>query len=171
MLRFNQLINNVFFVFLFLLSLTEQAVAESQEFNDAQMAYVESNYAKALPIFRSLAKEGNAHAQLNLGVMYYFGQGVTKNYEKSVKWLRLAAEQDVDYAQVNLGGAYEKGEGVPQNYIFAHMWYNLAATHANEYQTPAAIARDSLAKKMTPAQIAEAQELARKCTANKFKGC
>jgi TPR repeat protein len=170
-MRFNQLINNVFFVFLFFFSLTALATAESQEFNDAQMAYIKNNYAKALPIFRSLAKEGNAHAQLNLGIMYYFGQGVPKNYEQSVRWLRLASEQDIDYAQVNLGAAYENGEGVPQNYILAHMWYNLAAAQANENQTPAAIARDSLAKKMTPVQISEAQELARKCTANKFKGC
>ncbi len=31
--------------------------------------------------------------------------------------------------------------------------------------------RDDLAAKMTPAQIAEAQKLARECQARKFKGC
>jgi TPR repeat protein len=54
---------------------------------------------------------------------------------------------------------YEKGQGVPQNYIQAHMWYNLAATQGNEI---AKENRDIVAKRMTPAQIAEAQELARK---------
>ncbi len=53
---------------------------------------------------------------------------------------------------------YSKGWGVPQDYVQAHMWYNLAAERGlklgREY-------RDSLAKQMTPEQIAEAQRLAR----------
>jgi TPR repeat protein len=48
--------------------------------------------------------------------------------------------------------------GVPQDYIQAHMWFNLAA--ANGLKEPADF-RDDLAKRMTPAQIAEAQQLAR----------
>jgi ribosomal protein S6 len=52
------------------------------------------------------------------------------------------------------------------------MWANIAATNApaSELQEKASY-RDSIAKNMTAQQIAEAQELARKCTANKFKGC
>ncbi len=39
-------------------------------------------------------------------------------------------------------------QGVPQDYVQAHMWFNLAA---------ATKALDTVAKRMTPAQIAEAQ--------------
>jgi len=50
------------------------------------------------------------------------------------------------------------GRGLPQDWVQAHMWYNLAAAQGLE---PANKLRDSLAKKMTPAQIAEAQKMAR----------
>ena len=53
---------------------------------------------------------------------------------------------------------YAIGQGVPQNYILAHMWINLSAAQANQ---KAIQARDMVASKMTPAQIAEAQRLAR----------
>jgi len=53
------------------------------------------------------------------------------------------------------------------------MWVNIAAANApaSELKQMAASYRDSIANKMTAQQIAEAQELARKCTAKKFKGC
>jgi hypothetical protein len=47
---------------------------------------------------------------------------------------------------------------VLQDFIQAHMWYNLSAAQGEQR---AAEARDALAKQMTPAQIAEAQRLAR----------
>jgi hypothetical protein len=49
-------------------------------------------------------------------------------------------------------------KGVPQDYALAHMWYNLTA--ASGWQL-AARSRERVAKQMTPAQIAEAQKLAR----------
>ena len=58
-----------------------------------------------------------------------------------------------------LGLLYERGQGVPQDYVQAHMWLNLAASH--EKISGAVEDRDKLASKMTPAQIAEAQKLAR----------
>ena len=51
---------------------------------------------------------------------------------------------------------YSKGWGVPQDYVQAHMWYNLAAAQGEKNSR---ILRDSLAKQMTPTQIAEAQKL------------
>jgi uncharacterized protein len=41
---------------------------------------------------------------------------------------------------------------VPQNFVQAHKWFQLAGS---------SLYRDTLAAKMTPAQIAEAQKLAR----------
>jgi TPR repeat protein len=53
---------------------------------------------------------------------------------------------------------YFQGQGVPQDYIIAHQWANLAAARGAEN---AVELRDGIAAKMTPAQIAEAQRLAR----------
>jgi hypothetical protein len=47
---------------------------------------------------------------------------------------------------------------VPQDYVTAHMWFNLAAASGDK---TGAEGRDMAAAKMTPAQIAEAQKLAR----------
>jgi hypothetical protein len=75
-----------------------------------------------------------------------------------VRWYRLAAEQGHVYAQSNLGVMYRHGYGVPQDYVLAHMWANLAAAQGNE---EAVEGRDLVARRMTPAQIAKAQRMAR----------
>ena len=50
------------------------------------------------------------------------------------------------------------GQGVTRDYVRAHMWVSLAALQGD----PNAMnSRDIIAKKMSPAQIAEAQRLAR----------
>ena len=50
-----------------------------------------------------------------------------------------------------------------QDYVQAHMWYNLAAARMppGEERDTAVEIRDTIAKRMTPAQVAEAQRLAR----------
>ena len=53
-------------------------------------------YATAVPIFRSLAEQGNASAQSTLGDMYLLGQGVPKDYAEAFRWLRLAVNQGRD---------------------------------------------------------------------------
>jgi TPR repeat protein len=75
-----------------------------------------------------------------------------------MKWSRKAADQGVISAQLMLALLYLEGQGVPQDYVQAHLWYNLAGAGGSP---AAAEGRDSVAAKMTPAQIAEAQKLAR----------
>ena len=138
------------------LSLAAPVLAEP--FEDAVLAYNKGDYATALRLLRPLANQGNVSAQYNLGGMYAKGQGVPQDYAEAVKWYRLAANQGDADAQVNLGIMYHKGQGVPQDYVSAHMWFNLAAAKGDK---DAAKNRDTAEKRMTPAQIAEAQKLAR----------
>lgn len=112
----------------------------------------------AIAELRRAAEQGDAKAQLNLGMMYYFGKVVPQDYSKTIQWFRRAADQGFAMAQLNLGGMYYKGQGVPQDYVAAHMFFNLAA--ANGYED-ARKWRDELAAKMTAAQIAAAQRRAR----------
>ncbi len=58
---------------------------------------------------------------------------------------------------------YAEGLGVPQDDAQAHMWFNLAASRflPGEDRDKAVKYRNIVAKRMTPAQIAEAQKLAR----------
>ena len=73
------------------------------------------------------ADQGNAEAQVNLGVMYTNGKGVAQDDRQAVAWYRKAADQGNAEAQYNLGVAYENGIGVPQDYRQAVAWYRKAA--------------------------------------------
>ena len=97
----------------------------------------------------------------------------TGNYKEAIKLFKPLAQQGDASAQFYLGLMYGAGQGVPQNYVLAHMWESIAANQVpkNEVQQNAASYRDSIAHKMSAHQIAAAQDIARKCTANQFKGC
>ena len=132
-------------------------------YDEGLAAFKHGDYATALREFRLAARQGNASAQFFLGSMYYSGRGVPQDYAESAKWYRKAAEQGYANAQNNLGTMYDKGWGVPQDYVQAHKWYNLAASSLppGKDHDRATKNRDNVAKRMTPAQIAEAQRLAR----------
>jgi len=126
---------------------------------------VSQDYTEAVKWYRLSAEQGYASAQFNLGIMYDAGLGVPQDYAEAMKWWRLAAERGLAKAQYNLGGIYGRGEGVPQDYVLAHFWSNLAASRAPaseaKVRDEAVKNRDLAASKMTPAQIGEAQKLAR----------
>ncbi len=124
---------------------------------------VPQDYAEAVKWHRKAAEQGLAEAQFSLGVMYYGGQGVPQDYAEAVKWHRKAAEQGLAAAQFGLGLMYKDGRGVPRDYVQAHMWYTLAALRSPSglIRDAAVRHRDIIAERMTPAQIAEAQRLAR----------
>jgi len=108
--------------------------------------------------YEKAAAQGQAKAQYNLGTLYLNGSGVPKDYQQALRWFRMAADQGEALAQTKIGIMYDDGQGVPHDLVQAHKWYNLAATNGDK---PAAELREALAKQMTPAQIAEAQQLAR----------
>lgn len=115
--------------------------------------------------WRLAAEQGDALAQSSVGSMYAEGRGVPQDDAEAVKWFRLAAERGRPTAQVFLSFMYSEGRGVPQDYTLAHMWCNLAASRISGDEREAAARlrelRDRLAESMTPAQVAEAQRLAR----------
>ena len=132
------------------------------QFEDGFAAYKRGDYATAFRLWRPLADQGIAGAQYNLGLMYANGWGVPQDYVASAKWYRMAADQGIAAAQNNLGVMYRDGQGVPQDYVEAHMWLNLSASaSASKERDKAVKTRDMVADRMTPAQLAEAQKLAR----------
>ena len=138
------------------------------QFDDATAAYEKGDFAQAFKLIQPMATKGDAEAQLNLGIMYFNGQGVPQDYKQAVDWFRKAAAQGDADSQTNLGNMYYDGLGVPQDYVRAHMWFNLAAVQGD---SDAVKNRDLTASKMTAAQIAEAQKLARECEQRIYKSC
>jgi hypothetical protein len=108
--------------------------------------------------FEKAAAQGQAKAQFNLGTLYFNGEGVKKDYQQALRWFRLAADQGEALAQTKMAIMYDDGQGVPQDIVQAYKWYSLAATNGDK---PAPQLRDLITKQMTPAQISEAQRLAR----------
>ncbi len=128
------------------------------DFEAGWQAHKRGDYATALKEWRPLAEQGVAHAQNVLGIMYSEGRGVPPDDAQGIRWYRRAAVQGFAPAQHHLGSMYAKGEAVPQNDVQAHLWLSLAAAQGYE---PARKDRDVLAKEMPPAQLADAQRLAR----------
>ena len=141
---------------------------------------------KAAQWYRLAAEQGDSSAQFIVGLISANGQGIIKDGKEAMRWCRLAvekrvemaevyslakesvpqalkiltrdAEKGIDEAQNNLGYMYEFGTGVPQDYVLAHMWYNLSGLQGNE----TAIGRlNILERKMSPRQLAKAQEVGR----------
>jgi hypothetical protein len=129
---------------------------------------VAQDYVEAVRWFKLAAAQGNADAQVYLGSRFSDGQGVVQDYVEAVRWYKLAAEQGDADAQFYLGFMFIKGQGVAQDFTQAHMWFNLAAVSGDR---DAVKFRDLTAAQMPPQQIAQAQKLARECTARNFKNC
>src|ERR1035437_5485533 len=127
----NQSLKQMLLVCAFIFVLTSQAIADSS--SDAYDAYNAGDYFKAATLFRPLAEQGDASAQLELGVMYDNGEGVLQDDKEAVKWFRLAAGQGNADAQFYLGVMYDNGQGVPRDYKESVKWYQLAARQGNAY--------------------------------------
>ena len=97
-------------------------------------------------------------AQINLGLMYASGIGVSEDDAEAVKWYRKAAEQGHASAQNNLGHKYVYGEGAPVDYVEAYAWFNIAAAQGHE---DAEVNKNLVAEQMTRDGLARAQKLAR----------
>ena len=152
-------------VAILIISILMAGPAIAEPFEDATKAYFSGDYAAAYRLIKPMAEKGLPEAQFNLGLMYNNGQGVPQDYAEAVTWYRKAAEQGNAKGQYSLGMMFYRGRGVPKDYVLAHMWLNLATSRYPALEKAkrewAEIFRDIAASKMTHAQLAEAQKLAR----------
>lgn len=109
------------------------------------------------------AEQGHVQAQFVLAVLYKIGAGVPANAQRAAFWYERAALQGHAEAQSQLGMVYAEGRGRPRDAVAAYKWLTLANIRArsNGVRTQAVQALQRLAARMTQAQIAEAQRLAR----------
>ena len=141
---------------------------------------------KAMRWLRKAAEQGRTSSQTELGTWLWLGRIVSqeskieKNSAEAAVWfLRAVAKGDAQ-AILSIGTMYSQGEGVSQNLVEAYKWFDLAANSPekadSDLLTPwpgdflkskspsipemASKARDAVARRMTAAQIAEAQRLA-----------
>ena len=70
---------------------------------------------------------GTAEAYSNLGVSYYYGNGVNQDYKKAVQYYQRAAAKGHPFGMYNLAVACENGNGTPQDMDKAFKFYQMAA--------------------------------------------
>ena len=94
---------------------------------------VKQSDTKAIELYETAAKRGDASAQYNLGLYYNNGShGLTQSSTRAIEYYTLAAEQGDTDAQHNLGAMYYQGDGFEQSYSKAREWMTKAAAQGNE---------------------------------------
>jgi TPR repeat protein len=144
------------------------ATAVAGPFEDAQETFNRGSESAAFELLLPLAEHGDVRAQELLGYMYFVGRGVHRDSAEAAKWYLAAANQGSYEAQREIGLLYMDGNGVPQDYIEAYKWCTIALAQQKkpeglEILNPFWFIQtlNKFSAKMTPAQIAEAQKLAR----------
>jgi S1-C subfamily serine protease len=122
------------------------------------------------------AKQGFADAQAEVALTLRIPKeaqaaGISVDLSQSFNWALMAAEQNHTGAQSYIASCYAYGTGVPPNYILALKWINIATMNIDTAQLkPSNVQtgdemdlnlRRNLERKLSPEQIAQAQEMAR----------
>jgi len=82
--------------------------------------------------FRKAADQGDAAAQLQIGLLYERGHGVPQDYAQALTWYRKASDQGYATAQAEIGYLYENGLGVSKDTKMARSWKEKAAANGDE---------------------------------------
>ena len=117
------------FLFWLLLIITPFGItpALAETFEEGKEAYQAKDYQRALEILRPLAEQGNAQAQVTLGIMYDNGHGVPLDQSEAFNWYIKAAKQGDPIVQHDVGVKYFQGQGVEQDYQQAAYWWEQSA--------------------------------------------
>lgn len=94
---------------------------------DAARAYNAKNYDVARKLWEELARDGDAQAMNNLGVIYDQGIGVEPDIGRAVHWFAEAANAGNPAGMSNYGRMLEQGRGLPVNPAEAARWFDMAA--------------------------------------------
>ena len=136
------------------------------DMKQAAGAYERKDMATASRIWKTWAGKGNAEARTLLGAMYWSGEGVPRDHKEAARLYLLAANQGYARAQNDMGFMLGFGEGIPPpDDIEAYKWLSLAIKgYTDKNQDRLDQARKdlaTLAKRMRPAQITEAERRAK----------
>jgi len=84
-------------------------------------------FRRALAKHAASAETGDADAQVEIGKLFYDGEGVPQSYAEALRWFRKAAGNDAAGAKFWLGVMHENGHGVSRDESAAFEWYWKAA--------------------------------------------
>lgn len=88
---------------------------------------VRRDYRQAAKCFRQAAEQGDATAELYMGLLHLDGEGVQQDYQQAVRWFRRATHQGNARGQYYLALCYYYGKGIRRDYKEAIRWFRRAA--------------------------------------------
>ena len=132
----------------------EKAKAVATQVKKTMETYEIASFQESL----NKAERNDASAQYEIGEDYYTGQGAPQDYAEALRWFLKAADRGHSQAQANAGMLYALGRGVAPDPIEALKWITLAVARGNK---SALNVQQSLLRKMSPEQVAEAQARAK----------
>jgi localization factor PodJL len=111
--------------------------------------------------YQRAAEQGNVKAMHNLAVLSAGRENGTPDYPAAARWFRDAAERNLPDSQFNIGVLHESGLGVEKNTKQAYKWFTLAAAGGD---MEAARRREQLRPQLAPADLVEAEAMAKAFT-------
>lgn len=134
---------------------------------------VAKDFDKARNAYFVAAGYENAEAKFRIGAMLESGKGAPSwDYAGAAAYYTQAAKSGLAKAQFALATMYFDGRGYPQDFKRAYLWYSLAVANQGKADDFDAISRrDNLAAKMSPEELASAQEMARQCMTSEYAEC
>ena len=120
--------------------------------------YKNGEYTEALEIWTEEADNGEANAIYNIGLLYFFGNGVNKDLSIAYNYCKKAALKGLARAQNNLAYMYLNGIGTNKDYVNSYAWSLIAIKHGYNSQG----IKDNAKMHLTPAMYTDAERLANK---------
>jgi serine/threonine protein kinase len=90
-----------------------------------------ADFESAIKWFLKAADKGSTDAMLNLGGLYYLGNGVPEDLGRALYWYNQAAQGGNPAAMYNLGNMYANGHGVAKDTSKAMDFYAKSAARGN----------------------------------------
>lgn len=142
-------------IYLVLMSILSTSIIVVASNDIGYKFYEKGNYKKALEVWVIEAEAGNKEALYNIGLLYFFGNGVEKNLPLAFSYCQKAAFMGSPRAQNNLAFMYINGLGVDKSYIDSYAWASVAIKHGyNSHQI-----RDDARIRLSPAMLRDAEKL------------
>lgn len=87
--------------------------------------------AQSIEALRDSMAAGNLNSQVDLALLYLFGEGVEQDTEKAMSLIRDAADKGNRYGELWMGMCYKNAYGVETDYDEAFRWFMSSAQKGN----------------------------------------
>jgi hypothetical protein len=110
----------------------ETAASADEAYRKGEEFEAKKNHAESMRWYRMAADRGHVKAEVSVGNLYGFSEGVSQDDAEALRWYRKAADEGNSEAQDDVGTFYLLGWGVSKNYREALRWLRKAADQGNE---------------------------------------